>query len=195
LVAIGQAGLYDQWRRARATPGLAGLSDGQAPGRGYQEKVRETDEEGGTATRKEVGQGRAAYLPALRFDGPLPAPAAFFTISNRYWKRPANWQEFTDAVRWAARDDLPVRVDGPPHLVANLVSQPAPRRLLLHLLNYHPTAKPIDNATLRCQVPATTIRIYSPDADVLTATARPDGTFCLPTIRTYSIVVIDDPDQ
>ena len=107
LVATGKAGLYDQWRRLRVTPGLAGLIDGQSSGRDYEEDVSEV-EEAGVSTRKEVGKGRSVYLPSLRFDGPLPSPEAFFTISNRYWKRPANSREFLEALRWAARDELPV---------------------------------------------------------------------------------------
>jgi hypothetical protein len=203
LVAIGQSGLYDQWRRVRVTPGLGGLIDGQQPGASYEEDPLAT-QVAGVPTRRQVGKGRSVYLPALRFDGPLPAPGRFFGVNNRYWKRPANWEELIDAVRWVARDELPVRVDGPAYLVANLVAQPEKHRLLLHLLNYRRTGPPIEGATVRCRVPGTAghhreavvgvvpaVRIYSPDAEVRTATIGPDGSFRLPEIRTYSIAVID----
>ncbi|MGA2068629.1 MAG: hypothetical protein ABSG86_26900 [Thermoguttaceae bacterium] len=200
LVAIGQAGLYDQWRRGRVTPGLSRLIDGQKPGSSYEEDPLGA-ESGGAATRREVGRGRSVYLPALRFDGPLPQPGRYFGVSNRYWKRPANWEELVDAVRWAARDELPVRVDGPPYLVANLVAQPAEHRLLLHLVNYQRPAttsggarypgRPIAGATVRCRVPPERVRIYSPDAEVVTAAVGPDGSFRLPAIGTYAIAVMD----
>jgi hypothetical protein len=190
LVAIGQSGVYDQWRRMRVTPGLGGLIDGQQPGAAYEEDPL-TTQVAGAPTRRRVGKGRSVYLPALRFDGPLPAPGRFFGVTNRYWKRPANWEELLDAVRWVARDELPVRVDGPAYLVANLVAQPEKHRLLLHLVNYRRPGRPIEGATVRCRAPAGAVRIYSPDAEVRTVTVGPDGSFHLPEIRTYSIAVID----
>ncbi len=190
LVATGKAGLYDQWRRLRVTPGLAGLIDGQSSGRDYEEDVSEV-EEAGVSTRKEVGKGRSVYLPSLRFDGPLPSPEAFFTISNRYWKRPANSREFLEALRWAARDELPVRVGGPAHLAVNLVSQAATGRRMLHLVNYSRPMKPLKDVTVQCRFPARTVTIYSPDAAALTLTVGPDGSFVIPEIRTYSIAVME----
>ena len=136
LVAIGQAGLYDQWRRARTTPGLAGLVDGQPLGGHYEEEATLEYRDAGAASRKEAGKGRAAYLPGLRFDGPLPEIGSYVTFNNRFFRRPANYRDLADAVRWAAGDALPVKIDGPTYLVANLVSQPEKRRSLLHLVNY-----------------------------------------------------------
>src|SRR5574340_150841 len=132
LIATGQAGLYDEWRRLRVKPGLAGLLDSQAPARGYQERV-ESEAISGRAVRKPYGKGRAAYFPDVPFDGPQPKLGNYFDVPNRYWKAPKNWLEIAEAVRWAAGGELPVEVSGPPFLVANLVSQPDKRRVLLHL--------------------------------------------------------------
>jgi hypothetical protein len=199
LVVIGQSGLYDQWRRMRVTPGLAGLVTGQQPGTSYEEEPL-GEQSSGVASRRQVGKGRTAYLAALRFDGPLPAPGRFFGVGNHYWRRPVNSDELVEAVRWAAREELPVRVDGPEYLVANLVAQPHKHRLLLHLVNYQRPAggypgRPIEGTTVRCRAAAGQAQIYSPDADVRTVTIGPDGTFRLPEIRTYSIVVMATADK
>ena len=44
------------------------------------------------------------------------------------------------------------RVSGPPHLVANVVAQPARRRLLVHLVNYN-NQEPVANAQVAVKVP------------------------------------------
>ena len=190
LLALGKAGLYDQWRRPRAAPGLAGLVDGQRSGSGYEESPQHV-EEAATATRKEVGRGRTVFLASLRFDGPLPEFGSYFEIRNRFWKRPANWAEFIDAIRWAAREELPVRVDGPHHLVVNLVAQPKQHRLLLHMINYSRTEATIDDVKVECRMPLKTIRVVSPDSAEAILAARPDGRFVIPPIRTYSIAVLE----
>jgi len=54
----------------------------------------------GVTTQKEYERGRAAYIPGLQFDGPLPEPRPYFEIDNRFWKNPKNAGQFLDAVRW-----------------------------------------------------------------------------------------------
>jgi hypothetical protein len=110
---------------------------------------------------------------------------------NRFWKRPANWAEFIDAVRWAAREELPVRVDGPHPLVVNLVAQPKRHRLLLHMINYSRSEATIDDIKVECRMPIKTIRIVSPESAEAILAARPDGRFVIPQIRTYSIAVLE----
>jgi hypothetical protein len=51
LVAIGQAGLYDQWRRLRVKPGLSGMVDGQPTARDYEESVETAAPPAGPAAR------------------------------------------------------------------------------------------------------------------------------------------------
>jgi hypothetical protein len=190
LVATGLTGCYDQWRRLRVTPGLADLLAGQPTANAYEEQVLDSDASG-RASRTQLGRGRSAYLPALRFDGPLPQPGGYFGITNRYWRRPANWQEFVEAVRWAARDDLPLRVGGPTHLVVNLVEQPENGRLILHLANYSRAGAPVKDVPVNCRRPVKAVRIYSPDSPVSTVTAGPDGDFVVPEVQTYSIAVVE----
>ena len=198
LVAIGQAGLYDEWRRLRTEPGLEGLVDGQPRARDYEEHVEE-NAVGGATRRKSVGKGRVVYLPAVRFDGPPPSAEPYFNISNRFWKRPQNWQEIAEAVRWAANDEPPVEISGPDYLVANLVEQKARRRRLIHLVNYNAAKSPVVrdvHGVVRVPSGQTVkdVTMYQVDASSpqpVTFTPTPSGaTFTIPEIKTYAVVAV-----
>ena len=196
LVAIGQAGLYDEWRRVRVKAGLEGLIDGQPRARGYEESVVRT-ERSGQPVRKEAGKGRTVYLPSLQFDGPLPEMESYFPIDNRFWKRPKNWQDLASAIDWTTRGNIAVRIGGPEYLVANVVSQPDQRRMMLHLLNYNARKAALSTPVeVTCQVPAPAkeVRLISPDMDqpqVLEFMSEPSAvTFSVPTVKVYSIAAV-----
>jgi hypothetical protein len=204
LVAMGQVGLYDDWRRLRTKSGLQGLVDNQPRGEQYLENapgssVESTRVHAGPVSRKEVGRGRAAYFPDIVSDGPRPEGQPYFSIPNDYWKRPKNWQEIVDAVIWAARGDLPVDVAGPEYLVVNLVTQPEKRRMVLHLVNYNARTNPSTGPVKVVWRPpdgrgGTEVRLISADAgtpELLTATAGASGvSFTIPEIRTYLMAVL-----
>ncbi len=199
LVVTEQAGLYDEWRRARTQPGLSGLVEGQFSGSEYQEDVKSQLNSPGTAARKQAGRGRVAYLPSLEFDGALPPPEPYFTITNRFWKRPINWKEITDAVCWAAGDPIPFTVDGPEFLVANYTCQPRNRRYLIHLVNYNTTKVP-SLADIQVRVETSRnekthrVTLYAPDSN----NAQPldfsnhgySTTFTVPELRTYALIAV-----
>jgi hypothetical protein len=147
--------------------------------------------------RKEVGQGRSVYLPFLQFDGSLPEMENHFSIGNRFWKRPKNWQDLASAIGWAAKDNILVRISGPEYLVANLVSQPEMRRMMLHLVNYDARKAALRRAVeVTCRVPGPTkeVLLISPDTErtqVLELKNEPLAvTFSVPPVKVYSIAVI-----
>jgi len=193
LVAIGQAGFYDDWRRHRVKPGLADMIS-----------YRAVDGDGGDVAeplgplRAEYLRGRVAYIPEVRFDGSLPPREPFFAIGNRFWKRPANAEQIVDAIRWASRDALGVQVSGPDSLVMNLVSQPD--RELLHLVNYQAQSNAtIDPLDVELRVPAgkvvKSVTVISADRDEVQALPfeqREPGTIrCkVPGVRVYSVMVV-----
>jgi len=198
LIAIGQSGLYDEWRRVRVKPGLEDLIDGQPRAQGgYQERAGGL-EISGQPVRKVVGQGRSVYLPALQFDGPMPEMVNYFRIENQFWKRPRNWEDLVSAIHWAAQNNILLRVGGPENLVVNLASQPEKRRMMLHLVNYSARngalAEPIP---VRCRVPEPVkeVRLYSPDAEqpqVIAANNEASAvTFEVPPVKVYSIAVMN----
>lgn len=198
LVATGQAGRYDQWRRLRVVPGLKDLIDSQPAAREYEEEVV-TVEVGGAPTRKDYEKGRVVYIPAVRFDGPLPEFGKYFQVDPRFWKLPKNARDLTDGVRWAARDDIPVEVSGPSYLVASAAEQPEKRRMMVHLVNYNAKNAPaLDPVGVTCRIPtgqsAKEIRIYSPDLpEPQVVGMKSDGSkvsFAVP-VKTYSMAVIE----
>jgi len=199
LVATEQAGLYDEWRRLRVEPGLRGLVDVQTPASAYEESVEGAVSHVGQSARTQAGKGRVAYLPEVRFDGALPAPEPYFSISNRFWKLPQNWREIVDAIAWAAGDAMPVTVAGPPHLVMNAVWQKEQRRMLVHLVNYDTSeAGSVPSVDVQCRwlqpKTAKAVTIYSPDQEgpaPLQFVARGSTVgFTVPDVRTYSVVAV-----
>lgn len=174
LIVTGQAGLYDQWRRSRPTPGLKDLVDHQVRGSSYEERVKPMAVTAGAASQKEVGRGRVYYIPGLEFDGPLPPAEPYFTLNNVYWKRPKNWKQLVDGITWASQGDIPLSVEGPDYLVANLVGQPHRNRRFVHLINYNSKNVPsIQNIELKCAVPSgkpvTAVRVYSTESEAPTS--------------------------
>jgi hypothetical protein len=203
LVATGETGLYDDWYRRRTAPGLQQLLPGQRGGRGGRGggggRGRGAPAEASPTVQTEYQQGRAAYIPSVQFDGPMPEAAPYFAIQNRFWKNPKNAAQIVEAVRWASRNSLPVSVSGPAWLVANLVHQPKERRSILHLVNYDAANVPAI-ADVNVSLPAAEsgklpkVTVLSPDAQgeaVLTAATDASGThFQIPEVRTYSVVVL-----
>ncbi|MGE5644695.1 MAG: alpha-amylase family protein [Acidobacteriota bacterium] len=197
LLATGQAGLYDQWRRRRTEAGLKGLIDAQPKARDYEETV-EAVELKGAPVRKEYEKGRVVYIPSVQFDGALPQFGSYFRVDSRFWKSPKNAQEITDGIRWAARGDIPVAAGGPRYLVSNVVEQPDKRRLMVHLVNYNAKkAAALDPVPVVCRLPqgrtAKEVRIYSPDLSEPRSVEMKNGAgevaFSAP-VKTYTIAVV-----
>jgi hypothetical protein len=140
-----------------------------------------------------------AYFPALPFDGPTPAPEAYFNISNRFWKRPRNWEEVIAAIRWAAKADLPLEVSGPAFLAANLVEQDARERRLIHLVNYDARKTPAISS-LRCTVRVPSGKTVKGVAlyEVQEKAPRPlafetgasSASFIVPEMGTYAVIAV-----
>jgi hypothetical protein len=190
LIVIGQSGFYDPWRRSRVTPGLANLVGWRSP------KSLTPN----AAFRNEFARGRVVYIPELTFDGPLPAFDVYFTIGTVFWKRPSNNKELLDAVDWAARNDLAMRVTGPDFLAANLVEQAEKQRRLIHLVNLNVGKVPrIENIEVRCAIPggksARTVKLYSPASasfDLLKFQMQgSDAVFTVSKLKTYCVATIE----
>jgi hypothetical protein len=200
LVATGQAGLYDEWRRARVEPGLKGLVEGQQIPNAYEESVQTGTTPPGLPQRKQYGQGRVVYIPLVQFDGPLPAPEPYFEIRNHFWKRPKNWEEITEAIRWAANGDIPLQIAGPDFLVANLVEQSEKQRRLIHLVNYNAVDAPvIPSVDVSCGVPkelvVRKVTMYEVDSEspitINFSASSHAVAFTISRVKTYAMVAIN----
>jgi hypothetical protein len=196
LVVIGTSGLYDQWRRARVTPGLEGLVDVRPTARAYEEHAQRHPDEG-HEMRKQVGGGRVFYLPALQFDGALPEFGAYFKVDNRYWKKPANARQFLEGISWARNATPAVHVDGPKHVIANAVEQASNRMTAVHLVNYGHDG-PAQRINIACRKPrgaeTASVRLYGPELPApveLSASLRDDAaTFIVPEVKVYAIAAV-----
>ena len=198
LVVIGQTGQYDEWRRVRLAPGLAGLVDHQKTVSPYEESVESNIEPAGEATQKIVGSGRVGYLPVMEFDGMLPRHQAYFAILSEFWKRPKNWKQLVDLVQWAADDQVQIQLDGPRGMVVNYTGQPLKQRAFVHLVNYDQaaTAKSVKvGVRLPDNRQASRITVRAPGSnDAQTINFNKNGDmklFSIPTVRAYSLVTIE----
>lgn len=198
LVAIGQAGLYDEWRRVRVTPGLAGMVDHQEVASGYIQDVGTSVDAEGATVRKTVGRGRVGYLPTVKFDGMLPAHQPYFSIMSEFWKRPKNWKDFVDLVQWAAEDRVLIQLDGPRGIALNYTGQILKKRAFVHLVNYDraAAAKSVEvGVRLPDNRQASRITVGAPGSKAMQTVAFSKNAaltvFRIPDVKTYSLVTIE----
>lgn len=199
LVATGQSGRYDAWRRMRVDSGLKRLVQGQLPLHGGDG----ASTGGSLATRplrKTFGRGRTVFIPAVEFDGPLPPDEPYFTLGTEFWKRPKNWQDIVDAITWSAGEDLPVTVTAPDFVAMNLVEQATKRRRIIHLVNYDAEKNPtVANISIRCATPqakpAIEVRFYAPGTDdgkpIDFRMAGAEAVFTAPALHAYGMIVVN----
>ncbi len=135
LVATGSASLYNEWRRPRPSFGLAdvlGLSRKEA--RQTLGSYRISDAistfvgAGGINTKmRNFGQGRAVYIPRVIHS---------YTGTRVKMNLPVNWPELVQAVKWACRDNLSLKIQAPLTVVMNLYEKKEKEQLILHLVNF-----------------------------------------------------------
>lgn len=199
LVATGQSGRYDAWRRIRVDSGLKRLVQGQFPLRGDDGKST-GDSLAARPQRKTFGRGRTVFIPAVEFDGSLPPNEPYFTLGTEFWKRPKNWQDIVDGITWTAGENLPVTVTAPDFVAMNLVEQATKRRRMIHLVNYDTEKNPtVANISIRCATPqakpATAVRFYAPGTDdgrpVDFRMAGAEVVFAAPPLHAYGMIVVN----
>ncbi len=156
LVLIGRVAAYDEWRRVRVASPLRdlglqdemdGLHDHATPGSPSNAPVQ--------LVKRQFGSGRVAYLSSLEFDGPLPPPRPDFAIRNEFWKLPKNWEELISLLTWASNGNIPLELDAPAGVIAELKEQKLQRRTYVHVLNYNVAKVPVQHdIPVRIQLPA-----------------------------------------
>ena len=199
LILIGESGFYDEWRRVRPQSAFQDLVRINRTVQPYQETVGVERPAGGASVRSEYGSGRVVYVPEMEFDGPLPPSERYLPIDNRYWKLPKNWRQLLDAVRWAARDEMPLEIDGPPYLIANIVSASSGKIQALHLLNYnYKSQSSIESIPVTWQLPnpraQLSARLLRPGREPESLTLSVIGGsrihFVVPSVERYAVVVV-----
>jgi hypothetical protein len=103
-----------------------------------------------------------------------------------------------EAIGWAARE-VPVSIDGPPHLVANPVSQRAQNRAMLHLLNYNHEKAPLIQSIpvawkLQQSKSPRSVQVFSPEFSAPQSlpftVAGSTLKFLVPALRMYTFAVV-----
>lgn len=199
LILIGEAGFYDEWRRVRPQSGFQDLVTINRTVQAYQETVGVEHPAGGASVRGEYGKGRVVYVPEMEFDGPLPPSEKYFPIDNRFWKLPKNWRQLLDAVRWASGGELALEIDGPPYLIANIVSRSSDNMQALHLLNYnYKSRSSAESIPVTWRLPkakrSLSARLLRPGREpenlVLSDIGGSRIHFVVPSVDTYAVVVV-----
>jgi hypothetical protein len=198
LIAIGETGQYDEWRRARVTPGLAGMVARLDESSENREHV-----DSGAAprtTKNKFGRGRAAYLPSVEFEGTLPPMQPYFELGKEYWKRPKNWKELIELVDWATGDQVPVKLNAPRGVAINSTTQPLNRRAYIHVVNYdRSNAAPAKAIEIGLRVPGNRqplkITVHAPAQEtpqpIEFSKSGALTTFTLPDVRVYCVVMVE----
>jgi hypothetical protein len=172
IVATGDTGRYDEWRRVRQVHGLENIF-GPQPRLGSLPKM--------AGVR---GKGRAVYLPQLT----LPAD---IELDPRVWKMPVNADEFEAAVLWVSPEPLPLRVDAPEWIGVSHDRQSS--RDIVHLFNYR--EEPVAGILLHYRGKVSNAWAVSPQREgsrSLSLEKQSDETqIRIPVMKAYEIVVLE----
>jgi hypothetical protein len=188
LVVTEETSMRTEWRKRRRKFGLRDVIGMDLP---------PYDETAMSPKKRQFGKGRVVYIPRIEPSVTPPAPTMTYYFSNSYWKLPTNYQDLVEAVRWAARDDLSVRVEAPLSVTMELAQQKRTNTWLLHLLNFR-VDNPVSNIPVQFRMPhgmkLDQAILESPDDGVrriLPASVR-EGTlaFTVPKVEVYGLVLL-----
>ncbi len=193
-MATEHSALYTEWRQRRRNFGLADLLKVDAPpwsGAHAPEEILKL-----SAIRRQVGQGRVAYIPQVKPAIPKPPTER---MTSQYWKLPVNWRELIEAVRWAAGGRLSLQATAAPTVVTELVEQKEKDKLIVHLLNYDVAKSPsVQNIAMDLRIPegkkVAKVSLISPDEDnTLSLPYLPKNggvSFTIPRLKTYCLAIV-----
>jgi hypothetical protein len=185
LLLTGNTGQYNQWReRRRSNPFLPARTEGK--GRIiYIPEIIRADSPGGKA-------------PGIA-ENPEPGatPQRGVRMTPAQWVLPKNHEAVNQAVVQGLSQGLSIETGAPLTTVMNLLTRPASRETLVHLVNFE-RASPLTpfSVTVRKQFPGPvkSVNCLSPDRDqplpLNFSEAGQHVTFITPTIRRYAMIVI-----
>jgi hypothetical protein len=182
LVATGNSSLLTDWRLRREKFALADVLGIDRPAK--------------TALRRDFGRGRVVYLPEI-VPAMAPPPAQMsYHFPHTHWKLPLNHAELAEAVRWAARGELPAEVSAPEYVTMELTRQSSTGNLALHLVNFN-FRHPVEKIEARVRIPEgyvlREVVAATPDGPVAPAESNvQDGVAHLriPRLEVYHLTVL-----
>ena len=198
LVATELTSLYNERRMRRRDFGLKdlfGVSDLFDDSRSPDALIS------GGVTSGRAGKGEVVYLPEVQ-PAIAKESATGVRAAQRVWALPANHREIYDAALKAlgGKSTLQTPTSAFPYVTVELASQAAEGRLILHLVNYNrDKSSQLNNLPIGITIPegkrVGRIRMLTPDqpSKVEPITWKKDGdvTFTVPSLETYSVIVID----
>lgn len=197
LVATEQSSLYTERRLRRRDFGLKDLFKVSAPP--WQRTVKVEKDLDIALVQNRIGQGRVAYIPAIKPAIPKPPTVR---MDSKYWKLPLNLQELIGAVKWAASGGLSLKVKASNSLaiVTELMEQSGKDRRLVHLINYAgPQGKMADSVEVNVEIPegkeVRKVTLLTPDGTGTQTLPGRTGhgriSFTVPRLHTYSVAILD----
>jgi len=189
LVATDATSLYDEWRRRRRCFGLADLF-------GF-EKIEDAHK-----NMNFYGKGRVVYIPRIEPAEQIPLKKdeeqrKYIDISPNKWKLPKNWYELVEAVEWASKGRIPLKIYAPLSVVAEFYRRN--KELILHLVNFD-VNNTIKNILVELKNPAKRrlkrISVLSPDyegeEEIKNYFEDKDKIlFKIPKLVIYTIVIVE----
>ncbi|MFC2076743.1 beta-galactosidase [candidate division KSB1 bacterium] len=129
LLATDMTGAGTEWGRLRSRHALFELFGGK-----FRVRVSDgvlIDGQGiGLKGRVNFGSGRAAYLPQVGVPENMPT-----SLWSDACPMPTNLQQIMAAITWAAGGKIPVRINAPMGVVANMTEGDKRTEICLHLIN------------------------------------------------------------
>lgn len=213
LVATEETSAYDAWARERPDFGMADVfGTHRAPVNMDLKWLFDNlgiiiaedglvSQQHDKMTKNTFGRGRSVYLPRIIPSLDIPVTGAVCAIPPSCLALPKNYKEMIEAVIWASKDTIPLKVKAPLAVTVELLRQKRAKRIVLHLLNYDPNtcAKDIDvelrlpsgkraKAMQRLDIDAADIRkvAFRQKADLVS--------FKIDKLSIYSMIVIEMED-
>ena len=195
LVMTGDTSRYDEWRRVRFQWGLGALFGWRkramnevAPSPGDGAYVR-LAKQGPECARREVGAGRAVYIPTI-LPAELPAIERKL-ITQEHWALPENVSEFLDAILWASGGRVSARVHAPLHCCAEFTRDTRTGKRVFHVVNFN-----IGEGARQVRIeinenPPAALRLRSIEVEgesALRPVDRAAGVFEIPEVADYCVV-------
>jgi hypothetical protein len=139
LVATEDSSLFTEWRRRRPGFGLSHLLNVSQP------------DEVSTVIKNENAppKGKTVYIPKII---PSIVRPSSEQMKNHFWGLPRNHEELVDAVIWASKSSLPVRVQAPPTTIVELTAKTSEPLMTLHFVNYEQDVQ-VENIAARVRIP------------------------------------------
>ena len=197
LIATESTSLYDEWRRKRPQYGLADLFGFRKPEEAHK-------------TMNHYGDGRVVYIPKIVPSRRVPSrqwtptiiletveQSGYVTIQPDQWRLPENWSELVEAVEWAGKNNLSLKVHAPLTVVAEILKKEKKNQIILHLINFDDKHL-LKEVYVDLKVPAEKnvkeIRVLSPDVketESLEYIKNGDKiSFIVPELKVYDLILI-----